>query len=71
VAKDKTASKTELVPRPRRSSGSSVKDLVKGFEQMEDMGKGNTVGPGFIKGNSNIMRKERKQAQSLKPKWRG
>lgn len=67
----KTALKTQLVPRPRRSSGSSVKDLVKGFEQMEDMGKGNTVGPGFIKGNSTIMRKERKQAQSLKPKWRG
>jgi hypothetical protein len=67
VSKDKTA----LVPRPRRSSGSSVKDLVQGFEQMEDMGKGNTVGPGFIKENLNIMRKERKQVQSLKPKWRG
>ena len=71
VSKDKTALKTGLVPRPRRSSGSSVKDLVKGFEQMEDMGKGNTVGPGFVEvGNLNIMRKEQGQAQSLKPKWK-
>jgi hypothetical protein len=27
------------VPRPRRSSGSSVKDLVRGFEEMENKEK--------------------------------
>lgn len=30
-----TTSRGDVVPRPRRSSGSSVKDLVRGFEQME------------------------------------
>ena len=38
-----TTSRDGVVPRPRRSSGSSVKDLVRGFEQMDkNFGVGTT-----------------------------
>lgn len=71
VTTDKTALKIGLVPRPRRSSGSSVKDLVKGFEEMDEMVKRNATP--FIThkvGNVCNTRREQGQAQSLKPKWR-
>jgi len=59
--------KTGIVPRPRRSSGSSVKDLVRGFEQMEKI----TVDEMQLKKTGDIdnMRSWR-QHQFSKPRWK-
>lgn len=59
--------KTILVPRPRRSSGNSVKDLVRGFEQMEKI----TVDEIQPRKTGNIENlRSWRQCEVSKPKWK-
>jgi hypothetical protein len=56
-----------FVSRPRRSSGSSVKDLVRGFEEMENKEKESSV----VKRVKSISEMRSKVGRAdLRPRWK-
>jgi hypothetical protein len=61
--KPETTFRDGVVQRPRRSSGSSVKDLVKGFEEMEKTADGRLGG--YSRGL-----KQGKGRPNLRPTWK-